>query len=466
MIDRSPSSSEKSQLGLAPEEVQSEKSEQYSGNEPLDALESPSDLDLAPEASSEKLENAEEITYPEGGRMAWTVAFGSWCAMFASFGLWNSLGIFESYLCENQLSEYSSGTVSWIFSVYSFLFYFCGLQVGPIYDKYGLQVLVSIGFVGLVVALMMFSLCTEYYQFFLSFGVLGGISCSMIFTPSIAVVSQWFHARRGVATGLVCTGGSLGGIVFPMMTRSLLPQVGYGWSIRIMAFIVLFMSVCSVLCMKTRLERKSGKSAMMDLRMFKDRLFAATALGNFMIEWALQIPATYFMNYAISQGVTEDFGYGLVAIMNAASVFGRFIPGYYADKYGAFNLLVITVALCGLFNLTMWLPIATIDKRNIGGQIAYLICFGFASGTGISLVPVCFAQICDIRNYGKTYGTAYTLASIATLTGTPIAGAILKSMDNHYAGLVGFCGACYVVATVLLVFARCFGSSSKLWVVY
>lgn len=80
----------------------------------------------------EKLDPVNGITYPDGGFRAWCVVFGSWCAYFTSFGLWNSLGVFQSYLSENQLSHYNTGTISWIFSLYSFLLYFCGLQVGMI----------------------------------------------------------------------------------------------------------------------------------------------------------------------------------------------------------------------------------------------------------------------------------------------------------------------------------------------
>lgn len=322
------------------------------------------------------------------------------------------------------------------------------------------------GSAGFIFALMMFSLSSEYYQFCLSFSLVGGISCSMIFTPATVVVGQWFKEHRALALGISCTGGGFGGCIFPLVIRSLIPKVGFGWAIRIVGFIILVLATLSVICMQTRLKSEPGKSAMIDLGMFKDKLFATTAFGNFMIELALQIPATYVVSYCTSKGFSEEFGYIAIAVLNAGSIFGRFIPGYFADKYGAFNLLVVTVGLSSIFTLGIWLPLSIIDAQNKGGLITFLVLFGFSSGTGISLVPVCFSQVCDIRDYGKTYGTAYTLASIATLIGTPIAGAILNSMDNNYAGLVGFCGACYFVAGFLLIFARAFGGGFKLKVVY
>jgi hypothetical protein len=74
----------------------------------------------------------DEIDYPDGGIKAWSVVFGCWCAMLGSFGIWNSVGVFQAYLSENQLSQYSEGDISWIFSVFSFLFFFCGVQIGKL----------------------------------------------------------------------------------------------------------------------------------------------------------------------------------------------------------------------------------------------------------------------------------------------------------------------------------------------
>ncbi|KAK9380403.1 major facilitator superfamily domain-containing protein [Kockiozyma suomiensis] len=407
-----------------------------------------------------------EEDYPEGGLAAWTVVFGAWCAMLAVFGVWNSVGVFQAYLVENDLAQYDEGTISWIFSTYSFLFFFCGVQVGPVFDKYGAKPLVICGSVGSVAAVMIFSLCHEYYQYFLSFAILGGISGSMIFTPAVAVAGQWFKLRRGLATGIAATGGSFGGILFPLLLRSLIPKIGFAWAVRVIGFFVLFFSVFAVLCVKSRFKGGSASRSTIDLRAFKDRRFAFMAVGNFLLELALLIPSTYFITFAISKGVDEQLAYTLTAIMNAASVFGRWLPGYVADKFGTFNMLIVTVMSCGLLSLGIWAPIAATHGRNFGGAITYLILFGFASGSGISLAPVCFSQICDIKDYGKRYGTAYSLASIGSLIGVPIGGEILRRMDGNYTGLVAFCGAAYMVSSVCLVFARGFSAGWKLTTVF
>ncbi|KAK9465951.1 major facilitator superfamily domain-containing protein [Lipomyces arxii] len=408
----------------------------------------------------------DELTYPDGGLHAWLVVVGSWCAMVCAFGIWNSVGVLQAWLATHQLAEYSEGNISWIFSVFSFLFFFCGVQIGPLFDRYGLKPLVLPGSVGFVASLMLFSVSKKYYQFMLSFGVLGGISGSFIFTPAIACINQWFNTHRGLAIGVATTGGGIGGVVFPLVVRSLIYKVGFGWTMRIVGFICLLTLILAVLCMKTRFPENKKRNGTIDLSAFKDRRFLATAAAAFMLEWALQIPQIYFTSFALYKGVDETLAYQLTAVLNGASVFGRWLPGYFADRVGRYNMMIVTIGMCGVFVLSLWIGADDVDGQNLELMIAYLVVFGFASGTGISLTPVCVSQITDIREYGTRYGTMFSFASVGTLTGVPIAGAIMRSQNGQYDGLIVYCGLCYVVAMIFFVFARGFSAGWKIRIVF
>lgn len=68
--------------------------------------------------------------YPDGGRTAWLVVVGAWCAMVPSMGLLNTLAILQAWLMEHDLHGVPESKVGWIFSCYAFFLYFCGAQVG------------------------------------------------------------------------------------------------------------------------------------------------------------------------------------------------------------------------------------------------------------------------------------------------------------------------------------------------
>lgn len=101
-----------------------------------------------------------EETYPEGGLEAWLVVLGSWCGLVAALGILNTIGTFQTYVSRNQLSGYSEGTVGWIFSLYTALCFFCGIYIGPLFDKYGPRWLIGPGSIAVVASLMITSVCT------------------------------------------------------------------------------------------------------------------------------------------------------------------------------------------------------------------------------------------------------------------------------------------------------------------
>ena len=118
----------------------------------------------APRHASEKgadlnYEKSEE-TYPEGGRAAWTVVLGSWLALVSSLGLMNTIATLQIYISKHQLANYSQGTIGWIFSIYTFLSFFLGVYIGPVFDKFGPRWLVVSGTLCLVTSLMLLSICS------------------------------------------------------------------------------------------------------------------------------------------------------------------------------------------------------------------------------------------------------------------------------------------------------------------
>ncbi|EMR82571.1 putative riboflavin transporter mch5 protein [Botrytis cinerea BcDW1] len=315
-----------------------------------------------------------EVSYPEGGRDAWLVVLGAWCGLTASLGIYNTAGVFEVVISESILPEESSSTLGWIFSIYAFVNWICGVQIGPTFDAMGPRGLLIAGTICTLIGILAFSVCTvaapkvahslaakcapikillilsralfstncdtEYYQILLSFSILTGVGSSLLLTPSMGCVAHWFMERRGLASGIAFIGGGFGGVLFPLMIQSLLPKVGWGWSIRILGFVLLVLCAINVKFCRSRVPPRKGaattwRDTLPDPQIFMDGTgaMAVTTAGVLLTDLAYFIPITYTPSYYIDrQHLSQEealtgpaaFAYQLLAILNAASCVGRF----------------------------------------------------------------------------------------------------------------------------------------------
>ena len=271
-----------------------------------------------------------------------------------------------------------------------------------------------------------------------------------MFTPSVAAIAHYFESGRGNATGLACTGGSVGGIVFPLVLQKLIPEVGFAWGSRILGFLCLALCIIANLLISSRLPPLENATAYPDGRIFRNVPFSITTAAIFLIEWGLFIPITYISSYALSQGFSQALAYQILPIMNVGSFFGRWMPGFFADRIGRYNTMILSVTLSVISVLCIWIPAGD----STAGLIVFVLLFGFASGSNVSLTPVCIGQLCPTESYGRYYATCYTVVAFGCLTGVPIAGEILTRDGGQYWGLMTFVAVCYVGAHVALVVVR------------
>lgn len=351
-------------------------------------------------------------TYPEGGLRANLVVAGSFSAIMGGLGLMNSIGIYQAWISTHQLSSTSSGQIGWIFGIYNFLVFFCGIQIGPIFDARGPRLLMWLGSALVVLTLVLVGFCTEYWHFLIVIGILGGMGTSFIFIVPVASIGHFFCRRRGAATGLALSGGSLGGVIFPLVLENLAPKIGFAWSTRVIALITLLLLVPGCILVRANFPPKaaaapSAKTFLPDLSILKDPVLALTTLGVFFIEWGFFIPLEYIASYSLATGIPRQLSYLMVVFLNAGSFPGRWLPGILADRIGRFNTLLLTNILCLISVLAVWMP----ASGNMVAIIIFSVVFGFASGSNISLVPVCVGELCPVQSYGRYYTTVYTIVS-------------------------------------------------------
>jgi MFS family permease len=298
---------------------------------------------------------------------------------------------------------------------------------------------------------MMTSLCAEYYQFMLAQGILGGLTSGIMFSPAMAAVTHYFHAKRGAAAGVTVTGSSLGGVIFPIALSRMFDNnsLGFAWTVRIIGFIMLALLSISLVTVRPRLPPRKGTILMPSA--FKQAAYSLFIAGLFLASWGVFTPFFYLTEYAIANGMSTNLASYILSILNAASIFGRVLPGIFADKAGRFNTSCLLTLATGIL-LLCWIAI----KSN-AGIIVFSAVYGFCSGGIVSLMSPCIAHLSPTPGHIGTYlGMGMTVVSLAGLTGTPITGALIDHYHSYtqaaiFSGVSALAGALLILATKLLL---------------
>ncbi|KAK2783883.1 hypothetical protein FQN52_009402 [Onygenales sp. PD_12] len=357
---------------------------------------------------------------PDGGFQAWLVVAGAAFILFSTLGYANSFGVFQEYYMTHQLRGQSPDNIAWIGSLAAFLQLGIGAIAGPLFDRFGAWVVIRPAAVLYVVAFMMTSLCKEYWQFMLAQGVLLGIVMGFLIFPAMATVSQYFEKNRAAALGVTIAGSSIGGIVFPIALSKMLngSSLGFGTSVRIIGFVMILLLAISCVTVKPRLPPR--RTALFVRGALKDPKFICITLAMFCMDMGMFTPLFFIPTYAVSRGMDATLASYLLAIINAASTFGRVIPGILADKFGRLNIFAAGGISTGIVILCFNLAEST------AALVVYSIATGLTSGTLISGGAAAFTMCTkNPQEFGSYLGMGIGISSIAALVGPPVNGAMV-----------------------------------------
>ncbi|KAJ7577523.1 MFS general substrate transporter [Mycena floridula] len=374
----------------------------------------------------------------DGGLKAWLVVVGAVCNNIATWGLINSWGVFQAYYETTLLSDVSPSTIAWIGSIQYSLVFLPGLLVGRWFDLGYHKIPLFIASVLFIVSTFLIAECTQYWHFLLTQGIVIGFATGTISGPTLACIPQWWHKRFGLVLGILALGASIGGTVFPIVTRLLIPVVGFKWTMRILGFILLVILGIGNITVNRRVAPVYVPGGLWNLKAFKSKpytLYCASGLVAFL---GLYTVLTY-IDVAASRWVSPGFeSFYLVAIANASSGVARFAFGQLSDRTGPLNLMIPMTGFAGI--MTYAWPFA----HSTASIIVVAVLYGIASGTFICLLVRPIVAMGGPEDVGRRLGMFTTIVAVGALTGPPISGAI-----NVVSG--GFEAVGYYAGSVILL---------------
>jgi MFS transporter, MCT family, aspergillic acid transporter len=359
----------------------------------------------------------------------------------------SSIGIFQEYYRRVPLQSLPTTTVSWIGALENFFLPFCSPFVGIMFDRLGPTWPLLCGTFLHVFGLMMASISTKYYQLLLSQGVCSAIGMGFIFNPAAASVPMWFKERRPLAIAVSAIGAPIGGILFPIIVNRLIDTVGFGWTMRVCAFVILALMIFAIWAVKVpaRPMKKSFNRGM--VKRAVQPAFLSLVAAFFFFSFGGLLPLLYVTEVAVAGGMSVSLSQYLVSILNAGGLFGRIASGVFGQALGIFNVASACCVLCSIVLTAIWILVS-----GTAGAIVFAVFFGFTLNFVVAATPVLVSNVSEPQEMGLRVGIVWGVSSIGAISGIPIGSSLIHGDD--YLRMKIFAGVIVTVASFCFASAR------------
>ncbi|CAK4023015.1 MFS general substrate transporter [Lecanosticta acicola] len=451
---------------------------------------------IATQYRSHADKDSEDSKWPKDWR-AWTCLFGGFLLMFNSWGIVNAYGTYASYYKDTLLPGQDLLRMNLIGSTQSFVVLALSMPVGRFLDAGHIQKLLIVGTVLVTLGSFLLGVVNgggeqgngSYGLTWLTQGFISGLGMACFFVSASQVVATWFKKAKSLAVGIVASGASIAGLIYPVMFRYLNQDLGFNHA----QFCVSALT-CATSALAIYIARPNPSHIIrtpetwFDINVFWDK--TAFKRNRAFLWLVVSISFLFFGFYAVFFNLEEwavDLGFGtrqandikankglpdeeprrqirtywLLAIMNASSTLGRIGAGLTSDMLGALNVHCFVTYVASILVLCLWSL-----TSNLDGAIAFVVVFGAFSGAVIGLPPASVAYVlgpdpAEQAHLGQWTGMMYSCASVWGLTGPLIAGHLITHYKT-YLTVQMWAGACmFLSATCMAIGIWCRRRSDK-----
>jgi len=236
-------------------------------------------------------------------------------------------------------------------------------------------------------------------------------------------------------------------VIFSTIFRPLVTSVGFGWAMRVIAFIVLAGQLVAIAVLKQRPSPNKPRK-LLDLTAFREARFVIFCLGSVFMFAGAYTPFFFIAVFGQEKlGISQNMSDNALAISGAGSTLGRLAPGLIIVRYGVLPVFALFILVCGFLQF-IWGAV-----HNLGGLLSFAFFYGFFGGGVAGIAPVaCIEMSPSLHIAGTRVGMILFMGSIGVLVGNPIAGAILNG-KSKFEGVQAFSGAVLLFSSVAVLIA-------------
>jgi MFS family permease len=392
------------------------------------------------------------------GKGAWLVLAGCTLIQAPVWGYTQAFGVFQEYYSRHPEALHGDGssaqnvavvgtTVGGILYLAS-PFTFAIMTRWPRLRRWFGPIGLAMTFVGFLLS----SFSTRIWQLVVTQGVISGLGCGLLFTPTTLYMDEWWVKRKGLALGIMWAGKNVTGITMPFIMDASLRRFGpartlQGWSV---ATVVLAGPLLYFLKPRIPLSRTSAVRRI-SLSFFRLPAFWMLSVGNILQSLGYFLPFTYLSSYAVQEvGASTTIATTMLALVNVTSIPGGIFIGSFGDHFNVGTTVLVSSVGSALAVFCFW---------GFSSQVALLavfaITYGFFAGgfssTWSGVLTELKAQS-PALDTGLMFGLLAGGRGIGNVISGPLSVALLTRNDwmkdgkhwgynGEYGGIILFTGA-------------------------
>jgi MFS family permease len=319
-----------------------------------------------------------------------------------------------------------------------------GIIAGALIDRIGARAVILSGIALVAGSLILMSRVQHFWQFELLciIEVIGYVFAGPL--SNQVLITKWFERRRGQAMGYAYLGLGLGGVVAPLLVNYLARTVGWRPALEIIGVAIALVLVPTGLWL-TRSNpadlgidpKQSGEASDAAKTASQATPSAGVAqavrtapfwlilLGSTLAIGAIGAVIQHFILFLKDSGYSATVASRYLSILLTASLGGRVVVGYIADRFSKSFIMAIFYFLIGASILLLAHP------QSTNAIWAFALLFGFSMGADYMLIPLVVSENFGTGSLGKILALIIMGYSVGQWAGPWVVGRLFDVHHNY-----------------------------------
>ena len=279
-----------------------------------------------------------------------------------------------------------------------------GFIAGWFIDKYGPRQLMLAGIVMGGIALIGLSMMTSLWHFYIFylFNALGYLFGGPL--PNQVLISRWFTKSRGKVMGIAYLGIGIGGMLVPQIAKALNMEFGWRGGLLSLGILMIVVAFPMVWFIKENPEGETTQVKQEPVKVPFTDILKRSSFYLLLIGSMCSIGAVAGTSQNLKLFLSIDLKYSqqeaanVLSIVLGASIIGRLLMGWLADKIQKKYVMILIYALVALS-----IPLLFAAKTD-GVIYLFAFFFGMALGGDYMIIPLMAAELFGVKVMGRVMG--------------------------------------------------------------